>query len=179
MKFKIVKDKKSGDSRIDYYRLSDKPSFRYDTLERILSNKEIVLRVDTNLIESTKTDIEKSKELEQGLIDNNFPYEIIPTEKSRNKKIFGIKLKSERENAYNIIFKGNWALITREFFNEYLANTDLDIGVLPIKPFDEIYRDMQKGYLVTFFDSGYFEAAIYDSNFIGTMRISKNLEIGE
>lgn len=176
MKYKCVRDKKSGDLRIDYYKITDRKTFRYETLGKLLLDKEIVIRVDTNLVESEKTDMEFSKELEQGLIENNINYEVIPSEKTKTKKIFGIRLKSSRENAYNIIFKVEWNLITKEFFNKYLAKCDLDIGITPIKAFDEINKDIQKGYLTSFFDSGCFEANIYDSNYIGTMRLSNNLE---
>ena len=74
-----------------------------------------------------------------------------------------------------ILFKINGNDLSKELFNKYLANCDLDIGLEPVKSFEEIYKDLQKGYVCSFFDSGFFQANIYDSNLIGTMRLSKEL----
>lgn len=178
MAYKIVK-LKNGEARIDYYKEKDQRTFRYETLKQLLGDSELIIKIDTNM---TKSDVEKRhldicRYYESGFKDKNIAYEVIPTEKTNHKKILGITYKKDEEKAYLVLFTINAKDITQEFFNNYLSNTDLDIGINPSQSFEELYKELQRGYFSSFTNSGYFGAYIYDSNYIGSMRISKEIDL--
>jgi hypothetical protein len=176
MGYKIVK-LKNGEARIDYYKVKDQRAFRYETLKKLLGDHELIIKVDTNMIKSDERHLDISRYYERGLKERNIPYEVIPTEKTNHKKILGITYKKDDEKAYLILFNIYSKDLTEDFFNEYLANTDLDIGIAPSQSFEELYRELQKGYFSSFVNSGYFGSYIYDSNYIGSMRLSKEIDL--
>lgn len=176
MAVKIVK-LKNGEARIDYYKVKDQRTFRFETLKTLLGNNNLIIKVDTNMIKSEGRHLDICKNYEGALRDRNISYEVIPTEKTNQKKILGITYKKDEEKAYMILFEIHTEDLTEEFFNKYLANTDLDIGINPSKSFEELYKEIQKGYFSSFVGSGYFEAYIYDSNYIGSMRLSKEINL--
>ncbi|PKM93884.1 MAG: hypothetical protein CVU84_13320 [Firmicutes bacterium HGW-Firmicutes-1] len=177
MKYKVIKDKKNGETRIDYFKVANKNTFRWDALKKLMCEKEMMIRIDTNLVNSEAKDIDISKSFEEYFEMHNIPYQVLPTEKNKFKKILGINLKMTRENAYIILFHIKEEDMTNDFFKQYLENCDLDIGITPKRSFEEIYKELQKGYFTSFFGCEYFEEAIYDSNYIGSMRISPGIEV--
>ncbi|PKM51170.1 MAG: hypothetical protein CVV02_08470 [Firmicutes bacterium HGW-Firmicutes-7] len=177
MKYKVIKDKKSGDTRIDYFKVPDRKTFRYNTLKKLLQGKDLIIRIDTNLVKTEAKDIDISKMFEEYFEANNISHEVLPTESNKNKKILGISLKANHGNAYIILFSIKEQDMTEEFFDQYLDNCDLEIGISPNKSVEDIYKEMKKGYLTCFFGSEYFEGVIYDSNFVESMRVSKGIEV--
>lgn len=175
MKYKVLTDKKTGETRIDYYKVDDKLSFRYEILRKLLSNKQLFVLVDTNLIIQKEKHMDAARFFEGYLTENKIPYEILPTENNQKKKIMGIPLKKDVENAYLILFLLSGENYTEDFFKEFLGKCDAFYGINPNRPFDEICKDKQKGYITDFFYSEDFEQALYDSNFISTMRLRKGV----
>lgn len=176
MKYKIVK-LKNGEARIDYYKVKEQSEFRFETLKKLLGDNELIIKIDTNMVKTDLRHLDISRNYEAYLKEKNIPYEVIPTEKTNQKKILGITYKKDDEKAYMIIFAINSKDITEDFFNQYLSNADLDIGINPSQSFELLYKELQKGYFASFVNSGYFEAYIYDSNYIGSMRLSKEIDL--
>ncbi len=176
MKYKFVRDKKNGETRIDYYKVNDKNAFRLDTLKKLLTLEPLILSIDTNLVQSS----EKHKDIAQGyeirLKESNLRYEVIPIPNTKEKKVLGIPMKTSEERAFNILISMQAQDITKDFFDQYLLNSDVLIGIGPKKSFEEICKDLQMGYMTTFFDRDYFEFTLYDSSFICSMRITKQVE---
>ena len=175
MKCKVISDKKTGETRIDYYKIKDKRSFRYDLLKKVLYDQQLFIVIDTNLLAEKGRNIDKAKYFEGYFIENKIPYEIIPTENTQHKKIMGFSLKKEVESAYLILFQISVEDYTEDFFEKYLDKCDALYGINPNRSFDEICKDRQRGYITDFFPSEDFEYTLYDSNFIGSMRMRKGL----
>lgn len=171
--YSVRTEKKTGETKIDYYKVKDKRDFRYNTLKEILRNEEsFTISINTNQVQKDKDSITFCKSFEKYLLDESIPYDIINTECTRQKKIFGIRVGKEKHSEFIIIFHLKHAQFTEELFKHYLSMCDITVGIKPIKPFEETVSDMQKGYIDTIFNRNYFEEAIYDSIFITYMRIS-------
>lgn len=176
MKHRFVRDKKSGDTRIDYYRVKDKDTFRFETLKKLLTNEELIISIDTNLVQSNEQQKDIAMNLESHLKDSNLRYEVQSIANTKEKKIFGIPMKTGDKKAFNVLICLNVKDITKDFFDQYFLNSDVLIGIQPKKSFEEICSDLQKGYMTSFFEKEYFEFTIYDSNIISSMRINKSID---
>lgn len=176
MKYKFVRDKKSGETRIDYYKVIDKETFRFETLKRLLTEEDLILSLDTNLVKSNDKQRDIAMGLENHLKEDNFLYQVLAIPNTKEKKIFGIPMKSGEENAYNILVSLSAQDITKDFFDQYIKGNDVLMGIQPKKSFEEIYQDLQKGYMTSFFNKAYFEYTLYDSIFISSLRINKTIE---
>lgn len=176
-KYKFTFNKKKGETRIEYYKLKEYNEFRFDTLNKILGdNYSLVFSIDTNLIKSDKDQQSQAKKFEAYFNENKIAYEVFPVPSTKERKIFGIIVKKSSEKAFNIVFPLKASDITMDFFESYLYNCDLLIGINPKKTFEELCKDIQKGYFTSFFDKEYFENTYYDSNYIKSIRITKIVE---
>lgn len=172
-KYSVKTEKKTGETRIDYYKVKDNNNFRYNTLKEILINEDsLTISINTNQVHKDEDSIALSKSYEKHFLDENIPYAVIPTECVRQKKVFGFTIGKEKHSEFVIVFHLEKAQFTEEFFKHYLAMCDITIGIKPIKTFEETVSDLRKGYIDTIFNMKYFEDAIYDSIFIHCMRIS-------
>lgn len=177
MKYKFIRDKKSGETRIDYYKVAERDVFRYETLKRLINNEDIVISIDTNLMKSQESHQNIAMAFEEKLKADHIQYEVFPITNTREKKILGIPMmKSSGEKAFSILINLNGQDIKKDFFDKYFLSTDVLIGIQPKKSFEEICKDVQKGYMTSFFDKSYFEWVLYDSDYISSIRITKSIE---
>ncbi|MBC7960711.1 MAG: hypothetical protein H7X94_12655 [Vallitaleaceae bacterium] len=176
MKYKVVRDKKRGETRIDYFRVIDRNAFRYETLKKLIEAQDLIISIDTNLVKSEQKHQTIAMAVETILKENNIYYEMLPVENVKQKKVLGFPVKTKDEKAFNILFSLKAQDLTKALFDQAFHDSDVLIGINPKKSFEEIFKDLQKGYFTTFFDPNYFEFAVYDSNYISAIRINKVIE---
>lgn len=173
MKVKIRKDKQSGETRLEYYKIADKASFRFETLKKILNGiSDIIIMVDTN----QRTHSIPIEDIERFLEQSNIEYSKIPMEANKTN-FFGLPIdlsfkKKTKSKEYLIILHISFEQFTRDLFDSILYNYDFAVGIGSKKPFDEICESLRADAAGVLFNRSYFEESIYDSVLCTCLRCS-------
>lgn len=177
-KLKIIHQKNNQGIIVDYFRLKNISSYRYELLNKIFFeiNMDLNFMIDTNL-QLKKKPIE---EIEQGMKDHDIDYLITPIKVS-GRKLMGLKFLNFKKNkeekiAYLIVCEIEKSKFTNSFFTNTLANYDIAIGIGKKKSLFEIQSLYAVDYDMVLFNEDTFENCIYDSVIYSRIRTSFDIE---
>lgn len=174
-KLKVYVDKKVGDYRVEYFKLKDKDTFRFETLRSIVSDHTIHVGLETNLLSSNESSESYVQALEDYFTQNNLPFWCNPVASTKKRMLFGITLKGGDEMAYVCFCELTKAQLTEDFYNRFLKNQDIIVGIAPKKSFDEMSLKLRRKYESTFPQTVDYEAFYYDSSIFSVARSSIDL----
>lgn len=164
-KIKVRYDKNLKKNHIEYHRLVDKSTYRYSVISELNKRYDLAFLIETQLGSVNKPDQLNYARVIEGLFAKySLRYQIRPMEIAGTKNLFGMFAggnKTVTHFAITFIVPSN--SITREMFDDFLCEYDVQIGYKMIKSQDELFDDMLKGYLNNVFDPEYFEQSLYDS----------------
>jgi hypothetical protein len=172
MKIKIRTNRDTGEIIVNYYKVRDAHSFRYNLLKNVLSETKgnITLMVDTNQRIEDRT----KEEIEAVLRDKNIKYVTYFTN-SNDTKFFGInieKLGKKKKNDSESVFLLDIVNenLTQGLFSDFLSSYDIAIGIDRNKDFNQICESGRFGIGEMLFKKEYFNDSIYDSVLCTTIR---------
>jgi hypothetical protein len=171
MKYKVKKNKKTGEVLLSYVREKDKRALRFDVFTKIFRAypDDITLVIDTNRCE-IKFDI---ADIETVLNSSGIHY-IVQRIEGRPMTLLGMnmpnsKKKKQSERMYVLDIKP--PEFTRELFDGLLFNYDIALGINKKLTFDELSRDLQAlGFEEILFNDEYFEHSVYDGALFQMLR---------
>ncbi|WP_105617496.1 hypothetical protein [Vallitalea okinawensis] len=176
---KIFGNKQSNELKIDYNNELNKIEFRYNILKKYSQQKNLVISIETNLMDTDKEAVSIINGLADALAKRNLPFIKMPTVSNRKKSIYGIDIGNKngtRDIAYILICQIEGDAIDWQFFCDYLSHSDLIIGVNPLLSFDELKDYLTLSYALNFPESDKFQDYIYDSKNFHVFRTSIKLE---
>ncbi len=174
-KYKVTRDKKTQEIMVSYYRLKDVDKFRFAYLKDILANYEtVIISISTNLMHENKDALKYIKHTEKYLSELNIEHRIVPIANTREKKVLGIKVGTQKKEAFNILLELPTIKLDDTFYDEILASVDIMLGVNLTNEkeqgFEELTQEFQKGFEKYLYDVEGFEHVLYDSVLIHAIR---------
>lgn len=179
MKVKVRKDKKSGETKVEYYKAVDQTNFRYSLLEKIIADidKDMTVIVDTNQRMKQEPIEQIDKFLEQTDLIN-----FVAPIKKRSNKLLGFNIDKLSKNKNKslerlVVIEISPSQFTKELFKTCFANYDISVGIGNKKSFKEICDENRFGFNgEILFSKEYFEQSIYDSVVCAILRCSYDVE---
>jgi len=177
-KIKVRYDKNLKKYHIEYHKAVDKKAYRYSIISELNKSDDLAFLIETHLGSVNKPDQLNYARVIEGLFAKySLRYQIRPTEVASDKNIFGMFAGGKKTiTHFAITFIVPSKGITREMFDDFLCEYDIQIGYKMIKSQDEFFDDMLKGYINNVFDPEYFRQSLYDSRvfdkFLATEDIS-------
>lgn len=166
--------KNENEMLIDYLREKQKDELRYSVLEFLVndSGKEVILYFDTNA-KMKSLPIERVKQV---LEDLNIEYLSEPVESTKRGvlgfgQLFKPKKKEKRYPENIVIAELSKEINLKKLYDEILSNFDYALGINSHKPISELILRLKNDVLDILFNKEIFENTIYDSVFIGRIRI--------
>lgn len=188
MKAKVVKNKRTGETRIEYYRVKNKNSFRYNLLKNIFTdtNLKISAIIDTNQFvpdADTNSQITEDKPfdyIEDILKENGIAYRHFKTE-TNSTKFFGIStdiIKKKRKKSERIyVIKLNNINFTNQLFSSLFSCYDTGYGIAASINIDELTEALKtEGFNDVLYSESFFVKSIYDSVVCSSLRSSFDVE---
>lgn len=184
MKAKVVKNKRTGETRVEYYRVKNKNAFRYNLLKNIFTdtNLKISAIIDTNqflLDADTNNQITEDKPFdyiegilkENGITYRHFKIETNPT------KFFGLStdlIKKKRKKSERIyVIKLNNINFTNQLFSSLFSCYDTGYGIAASIDIDELTEAIEtEGFNEVLYSESFFAQSIYDSVICSSLRSS-------
>jgi hypothetical protein len=171
----IRKDKQTGDTYVEYYKVHDKSLFRYSVLKAITKEEpDITIIIDTNHRLSGTQSIDCESFLNQAGIT----YLMLPTEANKSRYL-GIPIDFMRKKKAEeriIIFHIVPEQFTRELFDSCFENYDVGLGIGSKEAFGDYLGYHLLSLDDVLFNKSYFEKSIYDSVLCSLMRSSFDIE---
>lgn len=171
----VRKDKQSGEMTVEYFRVSDKYTFRFELLRRILQNEtDITIILDTNSQAQKRSDAQ----IEETLARLNLQYITKPLE-ANPTAFFGVFIRSKTKKIYKklIVLSVSPEQFTRELFDSLLSGFDIAIGLGKQRPIEEIAEYLKLDVDEVLFHRTYFRQSVYDSIICTCLRSS--FDIGD
>ena len=164
-KIKVRYDKNLKKYHIEYHKLINKADYRYSMISELNKSNDLAFLIETQLGSVNKPDQLNYARVIEGLFAKySLRYQIRPMEVASNKNILGMFAGGKKTiTHFAITFMVPTNSFTREMFDDFLCEYDVQIGYKMIKSQDELFEDMLKGYINNVFDPEYFEQSLYDS----------------
>ena len=178
MKIKVIKNKKTLETRVEYFRVDDKSAFRFNLLKNILNDidSQVTLIIDTNQVikKISKEDIEEI------LSSAGVAFTVFSI-KPKPKEIASIRIKdkkkNKRENEWLYLLEISYERFSRELFEDFLQYCDLGFCIKAKKALEEVCDIIRMdSFDELMFDEEYFENYIYDSIVCETIRSSVDIQ---
>lgn len=169
--YKVKYDKKLKENKVAYYNVSDKEGFRKAYLSELIGNQqEVFIALNTNLMDQSVDVISYCREIEQFLSQANQAFRVFPVPNTREKKMFGIKVGTDKGKAFLVLAKVSGAFLLGAFFEAFIEKADIMIGIETDQSFETLVHDFQSGYEEHLYDVESFKFVIYDSILIESIR---------
>jgi hypothetical protein len=154
---------------VEYYKIPDKKTFRFELLKKIIGNEEdVTIILDTN----QQTEKKSGAEIEDLLKRFNISYLIKSTEPNE-LTILGLFIRRKKKKFEKLfILQISPVEFTRELFDACLGNFDIAIGLGKIKSLGEICDSLFLDYDEVLFNRAFFRESIYDSILCASLRCS-------
>ena len=163
MKSKLNIRKYNDTTVVEFYKLKKPYDFRYGMISGALSGfSEAIIFIDTN------TRIKKPELAMEAYFDeHNIEYEMFKINETE-KRVLGILLNSFRKPKPKLTEKFIMAKITPEtftkkFFEEYVSDYDIAMGLGAKISIQDMARDYRENVQDLFFNKEFFDEFIYDS----------------
>lgn len=188
MKAKVVKNKRTGETRVEYYRVKNKDSFRYNLINNIFKDTDLQITaiIDTNqLVTDTDANSENTKDkpfdyIEGILKENGIVYRHFKTE-TNTTKFFGIStdiIKKKRKKSERIyVININSINFTNRLFYSLFSCYDTGYGLAANTDIDELIEALEtEGFNDVLYSESFFAQSIYDSVVCSCLRSSFDIE---
>ena len=159
-------DKNLKKYHIEYNKLKDKGSYRYDMYKAINERYDMAMLIETHLGSVNEPDQLQFARLMEGMFAKyGLRYQVRPIEVKSNKQMFGFLNFGGKgtDTHYAITCLIPKHVINKEMFEDLFCEFDVQVGYKMLMMVDEFFDDMMKGYLDNVFDAGYFGDSFYDS----------------
>ncbi len=171
MKVRVRRNKKTGETFVDYSAGFNIEKHRFKLLEKIIESKSpAMLMIDSNQ-RAWDGDIDEAEDF---LKQSGIKYSSFPA-KQNNKKIFGVEISKKKFDQKIIVMEVNSGQFSREFYDICLKRYDIAIGTGRLKSFEETCDAMRTDLSEVIFNASFFKESIYDSVVCGSLRSSADI----
>jgi hypothetical protein len=172
MKLRVHKNKKTGETFVEYGDGHNIGKYRYKLLKKIIESVPgATIIVDSN----QKTAAGSLRELEDFLKRSGIKYSAFPV-KQNNAKFFGLEIKKKNVYQKMIVMETSSGQFSSELYETYLKQYDIAIGIGRLRTFEEICDMLKIDLSRVLFNTEFFEESIYDSAVCGSLRSSKDIK---
>lgn len=172
MKVKVHRNRKTGETFVEYGDSFNIKKYRYAILKNIIESKsEVTLVIDTNQrkedcsIQCAETFLESS-----GVKYYSFPA------KRNDTQLLGFRIPGKKADEKMIAIEINNGKFSRELYDACLKCYDVAIGFDRQKSFEDTCEFLRLDPSEVIFNTSYFKNSIYDSIVCSSLRSSANIE---
>lgn len=162
---KIRYDKGLKKHHIEYHKLTDQDNYRFNILKGINEQHDLTVLIETHLGSINKPEpMNYARTMEGFFAKHGLRYQVRPVEIQVGKQIFGFLSGGKKtETHYAISFIIPKSTLTKDQFEDFLCEFDIQIGYKSLMDDKTFFDDLLKGYVDNVFDENYFGDSFYDS----------------
>ncbi len=187
-KLKIKYRKKEDMYVVDYSRVANRKKTRFELLQILNKDKELVIFIDTSLGKIDKKhstgdyyDFENEnsrKTLVDYLIEQHLEYRLRSRKRESSVKMFGIstgKRKIVEDILVAVVVEKE--KLSEELFDYLLCTHDYSIGIDATKDLSSIIREFSNADYIRLDEMEWFDTTLVDSHFLGFMYTGYKFEV--